>query len=253
MTTSFDNIESFSYTEGWRKEFHKIADVELVVEGSVLVAHSQFLCQSEIFSGAILDTTNEGGGKVRIEAVFAGVTVKELDSFLAHLYGVPKTVYPGELGESQKVINVAIKCGFDGVAKRVLNNLTKASPGQKGNDLLGAFRAKMGIPFIRTEINLTIIQEWVKIYNVMPHHGLEDALSEFLAENYSLLTDTNVGFGDFPGDQLVELQNMVTVNNRLMKKILDLVCSTLKDLWLRCHLTCGFSGAIELDIDSGDL
>ncbi|GMH43091.1 hypothetical protein BSKO_11013 [Bryopsis sp. KO-2023] len=181
--------ERLSYSKDWTEEFQNQADVELVVEGTVLPAHSPFLCQSQVLSGAIHDTAN-GGSKIRIESLFKDVETEVLDLLLGQLYASERMLRPEELDTSQKVINLAIKCGFDGIAKRLLSSLVS-----DGRDMKQALKVQTAAG-LESEANLAMILGWVNICNLTSHPGLQDALSHFLAENQSLAFGTDGAFSD---------------------------------------------------------
>ncbi|GMH39182.1 hypothetical protein BSKO_07080 [Bryopsis sp. KO-2023] len=163
------------YTEAWTEEFRREADVELVVEGIALAAHSTILCQSEVLGGAIRETKNTGG-KIRIESLFDGTEVEDVDLFLSHVYATSQRLSSTKPHESRKVHELAVKCGFDALAIRVLDTLTLEP------------KFLQGLRVHLNRLDPDTILYWLNVFRLTEHQGLGSSLSQFFGQRLSIFS-----------------------------------------------------------------
>ncbi|GMH43103.1 hypothetical protein BSKO_11025 [Bryopsis sp. KO-2023] len=200
------------YTEEWTEEFQREADVDLVVEGVTLEVHSTILCQSKVLYGAIRDTKNRSG-RVRIESLFEGTTVEDVDMLLSELYSTSQTLLPHELDRFKRLINIAMKCGFDGLVKKVLGTLTMSDSDSPESDFLWHLRSEW-----RDE-DPDSLTYWLNICSATSHTKLEDELSNVLATSR---------FFFISGREWKPIRENLLGNPRLMLKILGRTARILK-------------------------
>ncbi|GMH45504.1 hypothetical protein BSKO_13461 [Bryopsis sp. KO-2023] len=162
------------YSQGWTENFGRQADVELVVEGETLLAHSQILCQSEVLEGAIRFTKNDGV-RIRIESLLTDVSVADVDLLLSQLYASPSRLDPETLPNLRKILDLAMKCGFDGLVTRVLDTLTSSYGRGNESSYLKELREECG----RHQVDMIVY--WLGICSRTKHEALADALARFMA------------------------------------------------------------------------
>ncbi|GMH44473.1 hypothetical protein BSKO_12425 [Bryopsis sp. KO-2023] len=175
---------SFSYQQGWTQQYREHADVELIVEGHVLPVHSQLLCQSEVLEGAIRDT-QQPGEKIRIRSLFEGTTLAEVDELLSQLYSTTMGI-PDSLLTTKNLIDLAMKCGFDRLATRIVETLV-GDPTSKHFRLLQHEWSGMGVGVLRY---------WVDKCTLTRNASLETALIDFLVANYKEVFGSGVLWDD---------------------------------------------------------
>ncbi|GMH39175.1 hypothetical protein BSKO_07073 [Bryopsis sp. KO-2023] len=196
----------FSYMEGWGDEFHEEADVELVVEGVAMVAHSTILSQSDILRSAIRDTSNPEG-RIKIESLFAECTVADVDLFLSQVYVTSQRIPEDQLPRVGKIMDLAMRCGFHSLANRALNTLTNSQ-----SVYGGGFASKL--QWMKPEE----MCYWLDICNKTGHEGLEKAFHSLLSTNH-LFTST---------PEWASVQTLLEKNPKLMVSILRTVSAQLR-------------------------
>ncbi|GMH43086.1 hypothetical protein BSKO_11008 [Bryopsis sp. KO-2023] len=175
------------YSRAWTEDFLRHADVELVVEGETLLAHSQILCQSEVLEGAIRDTKNDRD-RIRIESLFTDVSVADVDLLLSQLYASTSRLDPQNMPNLRKVLDLAMKCGFDGLVTRVLDTLTSSYAPLKECSCLKELKMK----FQGGQIDMIVY--WLRICSLTKHEALGHTLGRFIASHSKYLKpDENWG------------------------------------------------------------
>ncbi|GMH44399.1 hypothetical protein BSKO_12351 [Bryopsis sp. KO-2023] len=167
----------WQYRRNWTADFAKQADVQLVVEGRSLPAHSQFLCQSEVFAGAILDTSKPTDGPVKIESIFEGVSLADADLVLAHVYVNASSVIPEKTEDCSRVIDLSMRFGFGAIVQRVLDTLTDEEEPEHFNRLNDEL----------DNLDPGTAEKWFTIAYRTDHQLLKTLMSNFVARNFSAL------------------------------------------------------------------
>lgn len=185
------------YSASWTDEYAALADVDLVVDGEVLPAHSQVLGTSPVFSHAlfqgddgILDgssqrfvssTSGLGGectsgspARTRIESAFADVPKEDVYLLLDHLYPTDAFFRPDDVETLRRLAKIADQFGFDQLARKCLNTLANY-------DCVGGLRV-----FLNNHENGKIA-DWVWLAQKMDSNTLKDTLAEYLARNFDLV------------------------------------------------------------------
>ena len=184
------------YSASWTDEYAALADVDLVVDGDVLPAHSQVLGASPVFSHAlfqaddgILDgssqrpvSTNTLGAacgtgcseRTRIESAFVGVPKEDVYLLLDHLYPTDAFFRPGDVDTLRRLAKIADQFGFEQLAQKCINTLANY-------DCVAGLRA-----FLNQHENGKIA-DWVWLAQKMDSSTLKDTMAEHLARNFDLV------------------------------------------------------------------
>lgn len=123
---------AYLYQTGWTDQFHNSADVDFIVQGTVLPVHSAFFYQSSILQSCFTDTTNMG--RPQLESCFRRYHVSHVGAFLCQLYPAADPERTILKNHCRQIVELAIHLECESVVRSVRSYLEDV-PGVVLDDL----------------------------------------------------------------------------------------------------------------------